>query len=255
MTWNPIGLWTIVKRELKRTFMIINQVVWPPIISTFLYITVFGLALGTRIHEVDGVPYLHFLLPGLIMMNVIDSAYGETSSSVFQGRFIASIQELLVAPLSAAEIVAGYVTGGVFRALIIGNLIMALAAALLGLSVAHPLLYLYFMVAVAALFSSLGLVMGVLAEKFDHLAILTTFFITPLVFVGGVFNSIAMFPPAFQVAARLNPLLYLIGGFRYAVTGHSDAGIALSLTVVTVMLSVALTAAYVMVERGHKLRS
>ncbi|MBV8149823.1 MAG: ABC transporter permease, partial [Candidatus Eremiobacteraeota bacterium] len=186
---NLVGFWTLAKREVIRSLKVINQVIWPPIITTLLYVFVFGLALGSRIQTVQGVTYAQFLIPGLIVLQVIDASYGECSSSLFQGRFMNSIQELLVAPMSSYEIVAGYVAGSLVRAFLIAGLITILGIVLVG-AVPHDwLLFVSVIMLVSILFSALGLIFGLVAEKFDHIAILTTFVITPLTFVGGVFTS------------------------------------------------------------------
>jgi ABC-2 type transport system permease protein len=252
---NPVGLWTLTKRELVRTFKIINQVIWPPIITTLLYVFVFGLALGSRIKTVQGVPYAAFLIPGLIMLQVIDATYAETSSSVFQGRFMSSIQELLISPLSAAEMVAGYVISSVLRAILIANLIL-----IVGFVFVHTLpsdwaLYFGVTLLVAVLFASLGIIFGLLAEKFDHIAVLTTFAITPLVFVGGVFTSVQFLPPPFREASLANPMFYMIDAFRYSFTGRGDVPLAVSLGIVTVLAVLALGTALRMVAIGYKLRT
>ncbi|MBV8283919.1 MAG: ABC transporter permease, partial [Candidatus Eremiobacteraeota bacterium] len=221
---NSVGFWTLVRRELVRSMKVINQVIWPPIITTLLYVFVFGLALGSRIGNTQGVPYAAFLIPGLIMLQVIDAAYGEASSSVFQGRFLGHVQELLIAPLSALEMVLGVVIAGVARALLIAGLITLLGVILVHVGPHDWGLYLLVIVLVAALFTSLGIVFGLLAEKFDHIAILTTFVITPLVFIGGVFASIRFLPPVAQQFSLFNPMFYMIDAFRFSYTGQSDLG-------------------------------
>ncbi len=219
-SFNGVAMLTLIKREMVRSLKIINQVIWPPIITTVLYVTIFGLALGSRIKSMQGVSYAEFLIPGLIMLQVIDSSYAECSSSVFQGRFMNSIQELLIAPMSAAEMVFGYIFGSVARALLIANLIMAL-----GYFFVHTLpkdwgLYFGAMIAVSVLFSALGIIFGLLAEKFDHLAVLTTFAITPLVFVGGVFTSASQLPPQIRNWESVNPMFYTVDAFRHSYTGQ-----------------------------------
>ncbi len=200
---NWVALLTLMKREMVRTLKVINQVIWPPVISTVLYVTIFGLALGSRIKSVQGVSYAEFLIPGLIMLQVIDSSYGECSSSVFQGRFMNSIQEMLIAPMSAPEMVFGYILGSLARALVIANIIMVLGWYFVHTLPSNWLLYFCVMAVVSVLFSALGMIFGLMAEKFDHLAVLTTFAITPLVFVGGVFTSAQLLPPALRRAELL----------------------------------------------------
>jgi ABC-2 type transport system permease protein len=253
MNW--VGLRTLIKREMVRTFSIINQVIWPPVITTLLYVCVFGLALGSRIKQVQGVPYATFLIPGLIMLQVIDGTYGESSSSVFQGRFMQSIQELLIAPLSALEIVAGYVFAGILRALFVAALITVLGMVLVHTAPINWGLYVLVIVLVATLFSALGVIFGLMAEKFDHIATLTTFAITPLVFVGGVFTSIAFLPPLFGRISLFNPMFHMIDAFRFSYTGRGDVPLAFSLSVVGGLAVVAVAVALTMTARGYKLRS
>ncbi len=252
---NIVGFETLVKRELVRTFAIINQVVWPPIIQTLLYVFVFGLALGSRIPSVRGVSYAQYLLPGLIMLQVIEQTYGEGSSTVFQGRFMNSIQEMLVAPLSAVELVGGWVVAGLMRALFIALVITVLGILFVHVSPINWFLYLLTISIVAVLFAALGIIVGLMAEKFDHIAVLTTFFITPLVFVGGVFTSTQFLPPLVQRISYFNPMFHMIGAFRYAYAAHGDVPLATALTVISVLAIVALAVALKMVDAGYKLRT
>ena len=252
---NYFATWTLMKREMKRTFKIINQVIWPPIITTLLYVFIFGLALGSRIKDVQGVSYAAFLIPGLIMLQVIDSSYGECSSSVFQGRFMNSIQEMLIAPMSAFEIVFGFILGSVARAVIIANIIMVLGFAFVGTLPHHFGLYFCAMILVAVLFSALGIIFGLMAERFDHLAVLTTFAITPLVFVGGVFTSMQFLPPVVRNLSLFNPMFYTIDAFRYSYTSQSYLPLGFSLSVIAVLTALALATALRMTAVGYKLRA
>ena len=253
--FNSIGLWTLVKREMIRSLKIINQVIWPPIISTLLYVFVFGLALGSRIPTVQGVTYAQFLIPGLIMLQTIDSSYGECSSSIFQGRFMNSIQEMLIAPMSAYEIVFGYVLGSLARALLIAALITVLGAVLVHTLPQHWLLYFGVLCMVSILFSSLGIIFGLMAEKFDHLAVLTTFVITPLTFVGGVFTSATMLPPVLRNLELFNPIFYTIDAFRHSYTSVSYLPLGYSLAMIAGLAVIALVIALRMTATGYKLRT
>jgi ABC-2 type transport system permease protein len=255
MTGNAVGFQTLVKREMVRTFSIINQVIWPPVIQTLLYVFIFGLALGSRIKNVQGVSYAQFLIPGLIVMQVIDQTYSEGSSSVFQGRFMNSIQELLIAPMSALEIVLGYVVAGAVRAVFIALLITILGVVFVHIAPASWLLYLLTIALIAVLFSALGIIVGLLAEKFDHIAVLTTFFITPLVFVGGVFTSASLLPPLARKISFFNPMFHMVAAFRYSYTGQSDVPLAISLAVVGVLALAAFVVALRMTAAGVKLRT
>jgi ABC-2 type transport system permease protein len=251
---NPIGLATLVKRELVRTYKVINQVIWPPIITTILYVLVFGLGLGSRVQSVQGVSYAAFLIPGLIMLQVIDQTYGESSSSLFQGRFMQSIQELLVSPLSAAEIVTGFIVSSILRALLIAMLILGVGFIMVRTVPQNWFLYFAMTILVSALFGAIGIIFGLLAEKFDHIAVFTTFVITPLVFVGGVFTSAQFLPPFVRQVSLFNPMFYMIDAFRYSFTGRSDVPLGISLTIVTLLTVVALGVALRMTATGYKLR-
>jgi ABC-2 type transport system permease protein len=251
---NVVGFWTLVRREIIRSLKIINQVIWPPIITTLLYVFVFGLALGSRIQSIQGVNYAQFLIPGLIMLQVIDSSYGECSSSLFQGRFMNSIQELLVAPMSAYEIVAGYVVGSVARAFLIAGLITILGIVLVGAVPRDWPLFVSVIALVSILFSALGLIFGLVAEKFDHIAILTTFVITPLTFVGGVFTSATMLPPVLRNFELVNPIFYTIDAFRRSYTGESFLPPAFSIAMIVALAAIALVAILRLTAVGYKLR-
>ncbi len=255
MMANAVGFQTLVKREMVRTFSIINQVIWPPVIQTLLYVFIFGLALGSRIKNVQGVSYAQFLIPGLIVMQVIDQTYSEGSSSVFQGRFMSSIQEMLIAPMSALEIVLGYVVAGAVRAVFIALLITVLGVVFVHIAPASWPLYVLTIVLIAVLFSALGIIVGLLAEKFDHIAVLTTFFITPLVFVGGVFTSASLLPPLARKISFFNPMFHMVAAFRYSYTGQSDVPLALSLAIVAVLAAAAFAIALRMTALGVKLRT
>jgi ABC-2 type transport system permease protein len=239
---------------MVRSLKIINQVIWPPIITTLLYVFVFGLALGSRIQSVQGVSYAQFLIPGLIMLQVIDSSYGECSSSLFQGRFMNSIQELLVAPMSAYEIVGGYVVGSLARALLIAGLIAVLGVVLVHAVPQNWALFVGVIALVSVLFSALGLIFGLIAEKFDHIAILTTFVITPLTFVGGVFTAATMLPEALRNFELFNPIFYTIDAFRASYTGESYLPPVYSVAVIVALAALALGAVLRMTAVGYKLR-
>ncbi len=252
---NYVALWTLVKREVIRSLKIINQVIWPPIITTLLYVFVFGLALGRAIPSVQGVTYAQFLIPGLIMLQVIDASYGECSSSLFQGRFMNSIQELLIAPMSAFEVVAGYILGSLARSLLIAGLITSLGIVLVHIAPRDWPLFLGVIVLVSVLFSALGLIFGLLAEKFDQIAILTTFVITPLTFVGGVFTSAEMLPPVLRRLQLFNPIFYTIDAFRRSYTGHSYLSPAFSIAMIVLLAAIALAVILRLTAIGYKLRT
>lgn len=251
MNW--VGLWTIIKRENVRSIRVINQVIWPPIISSLLYVLIFGFSLGSNFN-IGEVSYLAFLVPGLIMMNVIMSSYEESSSSLFLGRFVNYIQELLVAPLSYLELVVGFLVGGIIRSFVISSLILIVFLFFVKISVHSWLIYLYFIFFVSLFFASVGLIVALWAEKFDNLAILNTFIITPLLFFGGVFHSINLLPEFFQKLSLFNPLFYMIDGFRYSMLGNSDVNVLYSGVVVFGLSVIAFGYAAYLFKRGYKLK-
>jgi ABC-2 type transport system permease protein len=252
---NYVALWTLMKREMIRSLKIVNQVIWPPIITTLLYVFVFGVAIGSHITSVQGVTYAQFLIPGLIMLQVIDSSYGECSSSVFQGRFMNSIQEMLVAPMSAFEIVAGYTLGSLCRSLLIAALITVVGAIVVHTWPQNWLLYFVVIGLVSVLFSTIGMIFGLLADKFDHIAIFTTFVITPLTFVGGVFTSATMLPPALRNLELFNPIFYTIDAFRLSYTNQSFLPPVFSLGMIVLLTAIALGTVLRITAVGYKLRT
>jgi ABC-2 type transport system permease protein len=189
------------------------------------------------------------------MLQVIEQTYGEGASTVFQGRFMNSIQELLIAPISAIELVAGYVVAGIARAIAIALLITVLGIVFVHTIPQNWVLYFVTIVIIAVLFASLGIIVGLMAEKFDHVAVLTTFLITPLVFVGGVFTSMQFLPPLLQKISLFNPMYHMISAFRYSYIGRGDVPLAESMAVIVVLAVVALATALRMVDAGYKLRT
>jgi ABC-2 type transport system permease protein len=251
---NTTGLATLARREIRRTFQIINQVIWPPIISTLLYVLIIGFSVGGRIESASGVPYVVFLIPGLVALTVIEASFAESSASLFQHRFMNSIQELLVAPLSAVELVLGFITGSVVRALLLGHLLMLFLPIFTGRWPVHPLLCIVLMTMIAVFFSAVGLIMGLWAEKWDHIAIPQTFIFTPLIWLGGAFTPLTLLPEAARPLAFANPLFYLLDGFRFALLGVAEVSPLLSITVTTAFAVVTLSVALQLFQRGWKLR-
>jgi ABC-2 type transport system permease protein len=251
---NPVGFTTIVRREAVRTYKIVNQVLWPPIITTVLYVLVFGLALGGRIQTADRVPYATFLIPGLIMLQVIEQTYGECSSSLFQNRFMGSIQELLAAPLSAAEIVTAFIFSAVLRALFIAGLVLGVGALMThALPINWPL-FLIVTSLTAVLFGSVGFIFGLAADRYDDIAAFSTFVATPLTFIGGVFTPLRLLPAPIQHISVFNPMFSMIDALRASFTGHSDLPLPVSLSVIGTLAFIAASVAYRLTASGYKLR-
>jgi len=251
---NPVGFMTIIRREAVRTYKIVNQVIWPPIITTVLYVLVFGLALGSRIRSVDGVPYAAFLIPGLIMLQVIEQTYGECSSSLFQNRFMGSIQELLTAPLSPAEIVTAFIAAAVLRAIFIAGIVLAVGAIMVHTLPVNWPLFLGVTIMTAVLFGSVGFIFGLKADKYDEVAAFSTFVVTPLVFVGGVFTPLRLLPAQIQRISLINPMFSMIDALRASFTGHSDLPLPITLSVIAVLAVGSAAIAYRLTAIGYKLR-
>ena len=249
-----IGFKSLVEREIIRFTSVFKQTIFPPIISSFLFISVFGLFLGKGIENIKGVPYLTFLIPGLMMMYLIEGSYLNTSTSLFVSRWAGHIQEILVTPLSYVEMVAAMLIGGLARSVVEAIGIYLVSLFFTRFAIAHPWVVLYFTIFVSLSFSSVGMIMGLLAEEWEHLSILTTFVITPLVYFGGVFHSIQMMPPVLQLVMYLNPIFYMMNGMRYGMLGISDVSLGLSVTVVFLFSVLLFSVTVLMFKKGYKLK-
>jgi len=219
---NWLGLYTLTEREVIRFTTIWTQTVLAPLITAGLFLLVFSLALGTRRGEVMGVPFAHFLAPGILMMTVIQNAFANTASSLVISKIQGNIVDTLMPPLSPAELVVGYVMGGVLRGLAVAAAVMVVTFPVLGVGIAHPLWALLFILLGSALLSLIGILAGIISDRFDQMNAITNFIITPLSFLSGTFYSIEVLPPLLQKLTHFNPIFYLIDGLRYGVIGASD---------------------------------
>ena len=239
MNW--IGLYTLTYREVGRFFSVYRQTVFPGLITSGLYISIFGFTLEQRISQIDGVSYTLFILPGLIMMNTLTNATANTSSSMLQMKLLQQLPDLLTAPLSGFEISLAYIIGGTIRGLVNGILVLILGVLLIGMPVYDPLGTLLFIFLVSWAFASMGLLLGQLAENWDQLSMMQNFFLTPLSFLGGVFYSIDMLPDWAQTLSYINPIYYMINGIRYTMLGISDSPVIISYImaiILTVLFSI-----------------
>ena len=216
---NWIGLYTMVIRDIIRIFRVATQTLVTPWISALLYIFIFGFVIGKSIDLIAGVPYIQFVLPGIVMMNVLAAAFAHSSSSLYFKRFIHDIEEILVAPFSHMEMIVGFVIGGIFRGIVVGAGIFIIALFFGGASIEHLGLLLFYIVSVSIIFALLGMIVALWADGFEQLNILSTFIITPLSFLGGVFYSIEMLPERVQAIALWNPFFYFVDGIRFAMIG------------------------------------
>lgn len=253
---NPIGFRSLVKREILRFFVVFTQTIVPPLISTSLFIFVFGFSIGRNLNlQIEGVTYIRFLVPGLVMMHLIEGSYTNCSSSLFMSRWHNIIQEVLLSPLSYFEMVLALLIGGMARGLIVGVGVYAISIVFTHFFFFNYWIVLYFCVVVTVIFACLGLLVGLWAEGFEKLSIWGTFLITPLIYFGGVFHSIKMVPAPLQWVTKLNPIFYLVSGLRYGMLGIADVDVRVSMTLAAI-LAVGL---FLIVERlfriGYKLRS
>ena len=229
------GLIWLVGREVLRIFKLWTQTVAAPVLSAFLFIVVFGLSLGGRIKQIDGFDYDVFIVPGLVTMAMAQAAYTNNSSSIFQARFDHYLNDLLAAPMRSWEVNLGFSLGGAIRALAIGGALLALALPVTGVPIDEPLVLLVAVVLTLVLFSSLGVIVGIYAESFDHHSFVNNIVILPLAFLGGVFYSVHRLPSPWQEVSHANPLFYLVNAVRYGFLGHADVSVALSLAIVAVL--------------------
>jgi len=248
------GFATLVKREIVRFTCVFTQTIFPPVMSSFLYIFIFGFSLGGRIETVQGVPYLTFLIPGLMMMYIIEGSYANTSSSLFISRWANNIEELLVTPLSYLEMVAAILIGGLARSLVVTTGVYLVSLCFVQSVPVHPLWTVFFIIFVSLTFSSVGMIVALFAEEFEHLSLMTTFVITPLVFLGGVFHSVTMVPAALRWITHFNPMFYMVSGLRYGMLGRADVPLWQSASVVLVFFAVLFSVTVYLFHIGFKLR-
>ena len=252
MNW--IGFGTLIKREVGRFFSVYRQTVLPGLITSALYIAIFGFTLEQRISEIQGVPYTLFILPGLIMMNTLTNATANTSSSILQMKLLQQLPDLLTAPLSGLEISLAYIIGGTVRGMVNGILVLFLGMILIGMPVKDPLGTIAFIFLVSWAFSSMGLLLGQLSESWDQLAMMQNFFLTPLSFLGGIFYSIKMLPDWAQTLSYINPIYYMINGIRYTILGVSDSNVVISYVMAIILTFGFTLSSVLLMESGKKIK-
>lgn len=241
---NWLGLRTLVRREIMRFMAVWQQTVFAPLVTAGLFMLVFALAMGQHRAEVMGLPWLEFLGPGILMMTVIQNAFANTSSSIISAKMQGNIVDTLMAPLSPAEILTGYLCGALARSLLVAVVIGAGMALAFGQGVAHPVWVLAFVILGALFMGGLGMLGAIIAQKFDQMAVITNFVVTPLSFLSGTFYSIGTLPEPFRTISHWNPIFYLIDGARYGFTGVSDApawrGLAVCTAATLLVIGIAL---------------
>ncbi|QIM62693.1 ABC transporter permease [Pasteurellaceae bacterium Orientalotternb1] len=250
-----IGFYTLAIKETKRVLRIWRQTLVPPIITTTLYFLIFGTLIGKRIGEMNGVSYMQFIAPGLIMMSAITAAYTNTASSFFLSKFVRNIEELLVSPLSTHTIIWGYVAGSIMRGIFVGLLVTAVTLCFMSFNIHSWSMIILTMLMTTIAFALGGLINAVFANTFDDIGIIPTFVLTPLTYLGGVFYSINLLPEFWQGVSQFNPIVYMISGFRYGFLGISDVSIYYTFGVLGSLIIVLYSWAYYLIEKGVGLRS
>ncbi|HEU5062294.1 MAG TPA: ABC transporter permease [Solirubrobacterales bacterium] len=255
MSAGQIRLATLWRREVNRFLKIKKQTIGAPLLETFLYISVFGAALGSRIDQLHGIDYVVFVIPGLIMMAWSTNAFSNNSSSILQQKFQGAIQDQLSSPASPAELLLAFSLGGFARGLIVALLTFIASSLLVDLPVEHILVLVPSLFLVGFFFSQLGVLIGVRAEQFDDVAFAQTFILTPLIFLGGVFYSATLLPEPYETLTHFNPIFYMINLVRYGFVGYSEVSIALSLAALTAATAALFLINLRLFTKGYRLRA
>lgn len=252
---NLIGLWTLYLKEVRRFLKVPLQTVAAPLVTTMMFLLVFSVALGRAGREIQGVPFLDFLAPGLIMMAIIQNAFANTSSSIMIGKIQGNIIDILMPPLRSSELLFGIVAGGVTRGLLVAIVVAVAMMFVIDLGSISILLAVFYAFSGALMLALLGFLGGLWAEKFDQMSMVTNFIVTPLSFLSGTFYSITQLPEGFQAIAFINPFFYLIDGLRFAFLGISDGSILIGMVVVTVINGGLWVFAHGLVKRGYRIKA
>jgi ABC-2 type transport system permease protein len=255
LTFNGHGVWAIYKFEMARALRTIWQSLVTPVITTSLYFVVFGSAIGSRMTEIDGVPYGAFIVPGLIMLSLFTQSIFNASFGIYFPKFTGTIYELLSAPVSPLEIVIAYVGAAATKSAVLGLIILATAALFVPLEILHPVEMLAFLILISTTFSLFGFIIGIWANGFEQLQMIPMLVVTPLTFLGGSFYSIDMLPAAWRTVTLFNPLVYLISGFRWTFYGSGDVGIGISLAATLGFLLICLAIVGWIFRTGYRLKN
>ncbi|PHM56822.1 ABC transporter permease [Xenorhabdus sp. KK7.4] len=250
-----VALKTIWIKEITRFGRIWVQTLLPPVITMSLYFVIFGNLVGSRIGEMGGFTYMQFIVPGLIMMSVITNSYANVSSSFFSGKFQRSIEEILVAPVPTHVIIAGFVGGGVARGVCVGILVTLVSLFFVPLEIHSWGMVVITLLATSILFALAGLLNAIFAKTFDDISIIPTFVLTPLTYLGGVFYSLTLLPEFWQMVSKLNPIVYMISGFRYGFLGIADVSLAMTLGMLGAFILGFYLLAWYLIESGRGLRT
>ena len=240
--------------ELARTWRTLMQSIASPVLSTSLYFIVFGSAIGSRMVEIDGISYGAFIVPGLIMLSLLTESISNASFGIYMPKFTGTMYEILSAPISAMEIVVGFVGAAATKSIILGLIILATARLFVDFTIVHPVWMLGFLVLTSVTFSLFGFIIGVWADGFEKLQVIPMMIVTPLTFLGGSFYSIHMLPPLWQTITLFNPVVYLISGFRWSFYGVADVNVGISLGMITLFMLVCLFLVWLIFKTGYKVK-
>ena len=253
MNWHAIR--AIYRFEMARTFRTLTQSIASPVLSTSLYFVVFGAAIGSRMGDIDGVSYGAFIIPGLIMLSLLNESISNASFGIYMPKWAGTIYELLSAPVSFVEVVIGYVGAAATKSVMLGLLILVTARLFVPYEIAHPVWMVCFLLLTAVTFSLFGFIIGLWADDFQKLQVIPLMIVTPLTFLGGAFYSISMLPPVWQKITLFNPVVYLISGFRWSFYGVADVNVGISLAAILGFLALCLIAVWWIFKTGWKLKS
>ena len=252
---NGYAIRAIYTFEMARTFRTLMQSIASPVLSTSLYFVVFGAAIGSRMGDIDGVSYGAFIVPGLIMLALLNESISNASFGIYMPKWSGTIYELLSAPVSFIEVVIGYVGAAATKSVMLGALILATARLFVDYQIAHPLWMIFFLALTAVTFSLFGFIIGIWADGFEKLQIIPMMIVTPLTFLGGSFYSISMLPPLWQKITLFNPVVYLVSGFRWSFYGVADVSVAVSVGMTLVFMLLCLAAVWWIFRTGYRLKS
>jgi ABC-2 type transport system permease protein len=250
-----IGYKTIVRKEIMRILRIWGQTIVPPAITMSLYFIIFGEVIGRRIGEISGFTFMQFIVPGLVIMSVITNSYGNMVSSFFGAKYGKHIEELLISPLPNWILLFGYVTGALARGFMVGTVVLLVSLFFTRIEVQYPLVMVSIILLTAIVFALAGMINAIYAQKFDDIAIIPTFVLTPLSYLGGVFYSIALLPEYWQKVSAFNPILYMVNGFRFGMLGISDVSLLQSYAVILIAGVVLFVWCLVLLHKGRGLRT
>ena len=252
---NWVGLWTLYLREVRRFWKVVFQTVGAPVVTTLLFLAIFSLALGGLRSDISGTPFTNYLAPGLVIMAMLQNAFANTSSSLLIGKVQGNVVDILMPPLSAGELTTAIALGGLTRGLVVGIFTFIGMTFFVDFSLSHIWAVLYFAVSGSLLMSFLGMLVGIWAEKFDHMQAITNFIVTPLTFLSGTFYSVEQLPEPAQVFSSFNPFFYMIDGFRYGFIGQPEGNLLVGVLLLAALNIILWMSCYIMFARGYRIKA